>query len=412
MALKRLNPSIAYLLLCGVTRLCRTLHFTVVAVYYVTIVGLDPFQLMLVGTTLMIVILLSEVPTGVVADVYSRRLSVIIGTALIGVGFVLEGALPHFAAVLTAQVIWGVGATCTSGALEAWIADELAGQELAPVYVRGAQFGQIGALVGIGSSVALASIRLNVPMLVAGIALVVFAGCLVLIMPEHGFTPAPHAHRTSRQMALQTWRDGVRLVRQQPGLMTIMGITLFFGMASETFDRLWEVHFLRYFAFPALGQLEPIVWFGIINAGTQLLSLGAAEMIRHRSTIASRQGIVRTLAGITTLLMGSVIVFGLAESFVVALIAYWSAALLRQTYEPLYVAWLNQRLEARVRATVNSCASQVDAIGQIAGGPPFGLLATAASLRVAMVAAALVLTPALALYWRSARHLASAHEVR
>jgi DHA3 family tetracycline resistance protein-like MFS transporter len=189
-----------------------------------------------------------------------------------------------------------------------------------------------------------------------------------------------------------------------------MGITLFFGMASETFDRLWEVHFLRYFAFPNLGRLEPIVWFGIINAGTQLLSLRAAEIMRQRATIASQRGIVRTLAAITTLLMGSVIVLGLAGSFAVALIAYWSAALWRQTYEPLHVAWLNQHLYARVRATVNSLASQVDAIGQIAGGPPFGLLATAASLRVAMVAAALVLTPALALYWRSARQLASAHE--
>ena len=168
-------------------------------------------------------------------------------------------------------------------------------------------------------------------MLVAGIALVVFAGCLVLIMPEHGFTPAPRANRTSGQMALQTLRDGVSLVRQQPGLMTIMGITFFFGMASETFDRLWEVHFLRYFAFTSLGRLEPIVWFGIINAGTQLLSLGASEIVRYRSTLASHQGIIRTLAAITTLLMASVIVFGLAGSFAVALVLAPALALYRRS---------------------------------------------------------------------------------
>jgi DHA3 family tetracycline resistance protein-like MFS transporter len=276
--------------------------------------------------------------------------------------------------------------------------------------VRGAQLGQIGALAGIGGSVALASMRLSLPMLVAGTALVVFAGCLVLLMPEHGFTPAPRANRTSWQMAVHTLRDGVSLVRQRPGVMTIMGITFFFGMASETFDRLWELHFLRYFAFPRLGQLEPIVWFGIINAGTQLLSIGVSELVRHRSTLTSHQGIVRMLAAMTTLLMGSVIVFGLAGNFSVALIAYWSAALLRQTYGPLYVAWLNRHLEARLRATVNSLASQVDALGQIAGGPPFGLLATVVSTRVAMVAAALVLAPALVLYRRSAQRPVSAHK--
>jgi DHA3 family tetracycline resistance protein-like MFS transporter len=105
----------------------------------------------------------------------------------------------------------------------------------------------------------------------------------------------------------------------------------------------------------------------------------------------------------TALLMASVIGFGLAGSFVLALGAYWLAALLRQVYGPFYVAWLNQNLESRVRATVNSLAGQVDAVGQIAGGPPFGLLATWASTRAAMVAAALVLLPALALYRRSAR---------
>ena len=107
--------------------LLRAMHFTAAAIYYVTVVGLSPFQLVLVGTTLMVVILLAETPTGVLADTYSRRLSVIVGVALIGLGFLLEGLIANFAAVLAAQLIWGVGLTFTSGALEAWIADELAG---------------------------------------------------------------------------------------------------------------------------------------------------------------------------------------------------------------------------------------------------------------------------------------------
>ncbi len=78
-----------YLLLNGVTALARSMIFTVAAVYYVTVVGLNPFQLVLVGTTLMLVILVSEVPTGIIADVYSRRLSIITGIFLIGIGFLL-----------------------------------------------------------------------------------------------------------------------------------------------------------------------------------------------------------------------------------------------------------------------------------------------------------------------------------
>ena len=64
-------------------------------------------------------------PTGLVADNYSRRLSIIIGFFLVGVGFVIEGLVPHFTVILLTQVIWGIGITFTSGATEAWIADEV-----------------------------------------------------------------------------------------------------------------------------------------------------------------------------------------------------------------------------------------------------------------------------------------------
>ena len=50
------------------------LAFTVTAVYYVTEVGMSPLQLVLVGTFMEVSIFVFEVPTGVVADTYSRRL--------------------------------------------------------------------------------------------------------------------------------------------------------------------------------------------------------------------------------------------------------------------------------------------------------------------------------------------------
>jgi DHA3 family tetracycline resistance protein-like MFS transporter len=106
---------------------------------------------------------------------------------------------------------------------------------------------------------------------------------------------------------------------------------------------------------------------------------------------------------INALLMLSVIGFGLAGNFAIALTAYWSANLLRRTDAPIFTAWLNQSLEPSVRATVLSMHGQVDAIGQIAGGPLFGLIATVASTRTAMVAAGLVLAPALLLYLRTMR---------
>ena len=61
-------------------RFWSSLLFSVVVAVYLeyqaTVVGLSPLQMILVGTVLETVSFLFEVPTGIVADVYSRKLSV------------------------------------------------------------------------------------------------------------------------------------------------------------------------------------------------------------------------------------------------------------------------------------------------------------------------------------------------
>jgi DHA3 family tetracycline resistance protein-like MFS transporter len=99
--------------------------FVTTSLYEATVAGLTPVQLILVGTALELSAFVFEVPTGIVADVYSRRLSIIIGYLLMGVGFLVEGFFPAFLPILLAQVIWGLGYTFTSGATEAWISDEV-----------------------------------------------------------------------------------------------------------------------------------------------------------------------------------------------------------------------------------------------------------------------------------------------
>ena len=96
------------------------LAFTVNMVYFVTTAKLDPLQLVLVGTSLEASIFVFEIPTGIVADTVSRRLSVILGVFLMGIGIFLSGLIPVFTPILIAQVIWGLGYTFASGALDAW----------------------------------------------------------------------------------------------------------------------------------------------------------------------------------------------------------------------------------------------------------------------------------------------------
>ena len=112
--------------------------------------------------------------------------------------------------------------------------------------------------------------------------------------------------------------------------------------------------------------------------------------------------------GVQAGLMVSVGVFALTESFPLALAMLWSIDPLRDVKGPLYTAWVNQRLDSRVRATINSMAGQVDALGQILGGPALGLLAENISVAGAILAAALLLAPSLALFGRTLHQGAAA----
>ena len=93
----KLSAYKTYLLFSAITAMCFSLVATVMIVYHIEIVHLNPLQLILVGTTLELACFISiEIPTGIVADVYSRKLSIVIGGVLTGVGFILEGSISSF----------------------------------------------------------------------------------------------------------------------------------------------------------------------------------------------------------------------------------------------------------------------------------------------------------------------------
>lgn len=400
--MKKLDAYPVYLILSGADGMISSIIFTVNMLYQVTVVGLNPLQLVLVGTTLEATAFLFEIPTGIVADVYSRRLSVIIGYVLIGIGFLVEGLFPFFGTVLLAQVIWGIGYTFTSGATEAWLSDEIGEANAGRAFLRAAQVVQFATLAGIVASVALGSERINLPIVIGGAGYVAVGLFLALCMSEHGFVPRTSAERSSFRTMWETFRGGLRMVQEKPMLSTILGIGLFYGIYSEGFDRLWTP-FLLTFTFPVIDGLTTVAWFGILRAGAILFGIAATEIARRRVDTSSEPSIRRAMFAISALMVTSLIAFTAAFNFAMAIAAYWAFSMLRQTTRPLYTAWVNQRLDPKVRATVISMSSQVDALGQIAGGPAVGVIGTVVSLRAALAASAALLSPVLLLFTRAAR---------
>jgi DHA3 family tetracycline resistance protein-like MFS transporter len=399
---RRLPAYRVYLAMGFFSALFSRMVFTVSGIWAVQNAALSPLELVLVGTALEASCFLFEIPTGVVADSYSRRLSIIIGVALTGVGYLVWGAFALFPTIVLAQVLWGIGYTFISGAAEAWISDEMDGAPMTAVFLRSTQAQQTGALAGILAAVVVARFAINAPMLAGGVLMILLSMALALVMPEHGFTPASADERGSWGGLGRTAVAGLRTVRGSAALMTILAIGLIFGASTEAFDRLSEAHFLRDTGLPRAGGMDAVAWFAVMSDAALVLGLAVTEIVRRRVDAESHRRAAYTLLGLDSLLMLSVAGFALAGNFAVAFPTYLSARLLRTTRVPLFTAWLNRGLEPSVRATVLSMGGQADALGQVAGGPVLGALASAVSIPAAMLVTSLVMLPALALYVRTA----------
>jgi MFS transporter, DHA3 family, tetracycline resistance protein len=398
MSFKKHKPIQVYLTIRFLSALFFAVIVTVNLVYQATVVGLNPLQLVLVGTLLETVSFLFEIPTGVIADVYSRKISVMIGLALIGLGFTVEGLFPFFSAVLIAQVIWGIGYTFVSGAREAWIADEIGEDKAGIAFSKGAQISLFGAFIGIVISILLANVSIRLPIVLGGILYSLQSVYLLFFMPEDNFHPTPFKKRESFKAMRTTLVQGIKLIRLSPVLLIIVVTGLIFGMFSEGFDRLWTPFMINNIHLPSLFNLKMVTWFGVLAMVANILSILFIRYVERRTDTNNHNSTVTTLFTVSGLLVVSLLFFGITNSFVFAAIGYWLVTMFKEARNPLYDAWVNQNLQPKVRATVFSICDQANSMGQIIGGPILGLIATVVSIRLGIILSGLLLIPTLFMY--------------
>lgn len=403
--MSRLNARMVYLVMSGAWPFLMSTIWIAGAVYYVVAVHMNPLQLVLVGTGLEVGYFAFQIPTGLFADMVSRRTSVVIGWCIGGCCWIVEGLVPVFGAVLIAETVRGAGMAFIDGAESAWLADEVGESSVGPLMVRGSQIAQIAGMAGTITGVSLGTIRLNLPVVLGGVLLLAMGVVLALVMPEQGFRPARREEQSRLGAVGATLRAGIRGVRASTVLLLLVAVSLVSGAASEGFDRLWQAHLIHDVQFPQMIHLKVVAWFGVIGLANGLICTLALTICRARlQRISQSQGAsARVLLGLNGVCIVAIAVFGLAHAFVVAFIALAIKAVTGTFMGPLYESWLIQNIDPRVRATVLSISSQANAVGQIAMGPVVGAIGAVLSLRAAIIAAGILLSPVLPLYARTLR---------
>jgi DHA3 family tetracycline resistance protein-like MFS transporter len=302
---------------------------TAAVVYRVESGHLNALELILVGTAVELVYFVFQLPTGILADLVSRRLCVVAGVFLTAAGFLGQWASASFAVFVLAQVPIGVGAALMVGAQEAWLADESGSSELTSAFLRAGQWSLGGTLVGSVLGGLLARAGLSLPYLVGGVVTGLLGVVLVMVMPENSFRPSAWHRGELRGVLRQargTFTGQVKATRTAmvavSGLVALLVMTFFLGMWGESFDRLWGAYLLEDIRFPHLLGLTAVTWFSVLAVCASLLSLLSTQVAKRRTDRLGPSSVAGTLLACTLVTAAAVVALGAARTFPVVIVAY------------------------------------------------------------------------------------------
>jgi predicted MFS family arabinose efflux permease len=190
--------------------------------------GLSNAQISVLFAVWSVTGVLAEVPSGALADRWSRRGVVVLASVLQAAAFVLWTAAPELWAFAAGFVVWGIGGALVSGASEALVYDGLAAVGAADSYVR------------VNGWMTAAELLVQVPTALAASALYAIGGyplvgwaSVAMCLAAAGLALRfPEAPRTAEDESLAgTLREGVSEALRTPALrVLVLAVALIGGL--------------------------------------------------------------------------------------------------------------------------------------------------------------------------------------
>ncbi|AUZ33654.1 MFS transporter [Arthrobacter sp. PGP41] len=315
---------------------------------------------------------LFEVPTGVVADSWGRRVSFLLGTLTLAGSTFLYFLLWQFSAPFwwwaVVSVLLGLGFTFFSGAVEAWLVDALrfSGYEggLETVLGRGQMVSGVAMLAGsVAGGVIAQATNLGVPFLVrVGVLGAMFAVAF-LLMHDVGFTPERSAHplRATRAVLRASVDNGlknppVRFIMLAAPFTEGVGIYVFYAL---------QPYLLQLFGDPRAYAIAGLA--AALVAGADVVGGWMAPRIRR---LVKRRTSVLIATNVASALILVVLMFTSAFWLALVLLALW--AVVSSAGTPVRQAYLNDMIASKQRATVLSFDSLMGSAGGVVVQPMLG----------------------------------------
>jgi len=313
-----------------------------------------------------------EVPTGIVADVWGRRTSFLLGTvtlaATTGLYVLLWRVDAPFWQWAVVSTLLGLGFTFFSGATEAWLVDALRATgydgPLEAVFGRGQVITGVAMLGGsAGGGLLAQATNLAVPFVIRAVVLALMFVVALALMRDIGFTPDRQGRpgAVMRRIARESVQYGWRV----PAVRNLMLAGTFTGGVA-----VYAFYALQPYLLDLWGDREAYGIAGIAAAIVAAAQIAGGLLASRLRKLVTRRTSALLLAEAVASL--TVLLIGLITEFypVLALTVVWGLVFAAST--PIRQAYLNGLIPSQQRATILSFDSLTASTGGVIAQPALG----------------------------------------
>ncbi|MBP7708661.1 MFS transporter [Candidatus Pacearchaeota archaeon] len=354
--------------------------------------GLSLTDIMLLQSIFAIAIVFLEVPTGVIADKWGRKNSLIVGSILAFVSITIYSLGHSFSEFVIAEILTAAGVCFFSGADSAFLYESLkqVKQEKNFKKVNG-NARSLGYLAGalaaiIGGLVAIKNIRMNLYLE----AVFMF----ILIFVAISFKEPKHSKKLEEK---NYWQHTLNCLKEAGKNKELLFLVLFSGLlASFLKITLW--FYQPYMKAVGLG----IAYFGIFWATFALFSIGGSKFAHN---IEKKLGETKSLWLIVLLPTLATIFMGITP-FLFGIFFIYLHQFVRGFNLPVIQDYTNRRLSSNKRATLLSIQSLAGSLLFVILSPLFGWIADTYSLNTSLilVGSTFLIFFVLLIYWKKTNH--------
>jgi len=363
-------------------------------VLYFLGIGLNFFQIAIIGSVRSIVSILFEAPTGAIADIFGRKTSVILGYLLSSLTLLLIFFAHNFYVIIIIFAFDALFETLVSGADRAWAVDLLESKQSKLVdtyFIRSRLFRNIGLIIApILAGVVIG--RMSMSYLWLFYAIGTFLSTMFLFFGKE-VNPGENLSEiiTVRESELKNFVDHIKqsfhLVSKSK-ILPLMFLAIFiFYFVEETTGLAWTPYLEKIgVALPMIGYLfSAIAIIGVI------IPFVTERLLKYKSKLY--------VLFFTMLVYAILLIFvGFINLYLLIILVFVLFNSAEEIFLPLEDALTNFYLESKNRATILSFKSMVESFASIIGGPVAGYLLDILSLRQAIVFSGAILLTIPVLY--------------